>query len=996
MKKSASVNPSPEHSPADAIPVAPDAAEEPERSTPLIAGVGASAGGLEALSALLEALPVDSGMAFVLIQHLDPTHESILTELLSKTTAMSVQEALDGMAVEANHVYVMPPNTNMAILHARLSLMPRITERGQHLPIDYFLRSLADDQQNRAIGVILSGTASDGTQGLTAIKAAGGMTFAQDEQSAKYSGMPHSAAAAGVVDYILPPAAIARELMRIARHPYVAAVTVAAYRTLVESPDDLNKVFIVLRTATGVDFARYKTTTIKRRIARRMMLQQIDQLPVYVRFLQGNPAEVAALYADLLINVTSFFRERETFEGLTEIVWPGVIQDRPPEMPIRIWVPGCSTGEEAYSLTISLLEFLEARSHRATIQIFATDISYTAIETARAGSYGKNIEADVTPERLQRYFVKMKSGYQVSKTIRDQCVFARQDVTKDPPFSKLDLISCRNVLIYLEAETQKRVLPLFHYALNPHGYLLLGNSESIGGFADLFAPGDKRLKVYVKKAPRQRPHPQMTFDGPAAELPGPRRQQPDAHTGLVDVRKEADRILLAKYAPAGVLINADFDILEFRGRTRDYLEPAPGAASLNLLNMAREELTLFLRTAVHQAKKTQAPIHQAAIRVQTPGGVKVVDVEVLPIETSPTTDEWHFLILFVEPAAPLPAAAQPEAQPAEAVDRTDLTTRRLQQELASTREVLRAIIEEKEATNEELRAANEEIQSSNEELQSANEEMQTAREELQSANEELTTVNDELQNRNLELGQANDDLNNLLGIMKTATVILSNDLRIRLFAPAAETLLNLIPSDIGRPLGDLRLTLQIPDLEARIADVIRTLDAREFEAQDQNGRWVAVRIRPYRTADNRIEGAVMTVIDVDTLKRSLLQAQVARAYAEAIVETVHEPLLVLDADLRVKTANRAFYSLFQTTPAEAENHFIYHLGEGQWGIASLRELLEEILHRDMHFENFEVDATFPHAGRKQLILNARRVHGEDGRAQLILLAMEEASGEKRS
>ena len=724
MKRSASINPSLEQSPGDEKAVAPDA--ETERGIPLIAGVGASAGGLEAISVLLEALPVDSGMAFVLIQHLDPTHESILAELLAKTTAMSVQEALDGIAVEANHVYVMPPNTNMAILHGKLSLMPRITERGQHLPIDYFLRSLADDQQNRAIGVILSGTASDGTQGLTAIKATGGLTFAQDELSAKYSGMPHSAAAAGVVDYILPPEAIARELVRIARHPYVAAVTAAADQTLVECRDDLNKVFIILRTATGVDFAHYKTTTIKRRIARRMMLQQIDQLPVYVRFLHGNPAEVAALYADLLINVTSFFRERETFEGLKETVWPTVIQDRPPEMPIRIWVPGCSTGEEAYSLTISLLEFLEARSHRATIQIFATDISYAAIETARAGIYGKNIEADVSPERLQRYFVKTESGYQISKAIRNLCVFARQDVTKDPPFSQVDLISCRNVLIYLAAEIQKRILPLFYYALNLHGYLLLGSSESIGGFADLFAPADKRLKVYVKKTTHQPPALEMMFGSPAAELPGARGQQPGALTGRVDVRKEADRILLAKYAPAGVLINADFDILEFRGRTGDYLEPAPGAASLNLLKMAREELTLVLRTAVHRAKKAEAPIRQAAIRVKTPGGVKVVDVEVLPIETSPTTDEWHFLILFVDPAAPLPAAAQPEAQPADAVAGTDRASRRLRQELASAREVLRAIIEEKEAANEELRAANEEIQSSNEELQSTNEEMQTA------------------------------------------------------------------------------------------------------------------------------------------------------------------------------------------------------------------------------------------------------------------------------
>jgi two-component system CheB/CheR fusion protein len=474
----------------------------PARTAPFpIAGIGASAGGLDAFTHLLGHLPGDTGLAFVLVQHLDPNHDSVLPELLSRATAMPVQQVADGMPIEPNHIYVIPPNTSMGVLRGRLSLVPRTESRGQHMPIDFFFRSLADDLRNRAIGVILSGTASDGTEGLRAIKAEGGLTIAQDEKTARYGGMPHSAIAAGVVDFVLPPEGIALELARIGRHPYLALAAMPKLDE--ESPGseaEVNKVFVLLRAATGVDFSLYKPTTLKRRIARRMALQKVESLARYARFLAQTPAEVDALYQDLLINVTSFFREPKAFELLKSKIFPRLMKDRPPRSPIRIWVPGCSTGEEVYSLAMCLLEFLEHRTANTPIQIFATDLSDRAIQKARQGVYPAGIAEDVGPGRLRRYFIKHPSGYQVSKTVRDLCVFARQDVTKDPPFSRLDLVSCRNLLIYLGPELQKRVIPVFHYALKSTGVLLLGGSETIGGFADLFALMDRRHKIYARKS----------------------------------------------------------------------------------------------------------------------------------------------------------------------------------------------------------------------------------------------------------------------------------------------------------------------------------------------------------------------------------------------------------------------------------------------------------------------------------------------------------------
>lgn len=960
------------------------------RATPIV-GIGASAGGLEAFTQLLQALPGNTGMAFVLIQHLDPEHESILTELLGKATAMPVHQVRDGILVKANEVYVIPPNANMAVLHGRLSLLPRTEIHGQHMAIDHFFRSLADDQKSQAVGVVLSGTATDGTLGLDAIKAAGGVTFAQDSESAKFDGMPRSAIAAGAVDLVLPPEQIAAELARLGKHTYLrTAPTVPSEALLPGGENDLMQAFVLLRAATGIDFTSYKRTTIQRRIARRMLLQKVDNLGQYVRYLQHHPAEVKLLSQDLLIKVTSFFRDARTFEVLQKTVFPRLLQEQAPETPVRIWVPGCSTGEEAYSLAISLLEYLQAKSEHRVVQIFGTDVDEAVIDKARSGIYPKNIALDVSPERLRRFFVKTDDGYRVSKTVREMCVFARQDVTRDPPFSKVDLISCRNLFIYFTSELQNKVLPTFHYALQPGGYLLLGSSEGIGGFADLFSLVDKKFKLYVKKSNSRRAALDVGHGDSRAVRT--ERAKPYVEPGASgwDPVKESDRLVLSKYGPAGVVVNADLDIVQYRGHTAAFLEPATGAPSLNVLKMVRGGLFVALRAALQKAKKTKRPVRQTDVPVSFDKAERQITLQVIPLQPPDGSGVLSYLILFEEPgheanaAAPVGASTRP-VPPAADARQSD----RLRQELAATREYLEALLDEQAKANEDLRAANEEIQSANEELQSTNEELETAKEELQSINEEMMTVNQELQDRNLDLDQVNDDQSNLLSSIHIAVVMVSTDLRIRRVTPLTEQVLNLIPADVGRPVGDLRLNLNVPDLLARLGDVIRTLHSQEFETQDHTGRWYLLRLQPYKTRQNKIEGAVMTVVDIDALKRSQEQLRQAQAYAQAIVETVREPLLVLDAELRVQSANPAFYRTFQTSPAETESNLIYDLAGGVWNIASLRQLLEEVLPRNTSFANYRVDAEFPKIGRKKLVLNARRIHRDSDAAPLILLALEE-------
>jgi len=968
--------------------------QQPGNGPFVIVGVGASAGGLEAFKQLLAHLPVDSGMAFVLITHLDPKHESILPELLAKATRIPVSEVQDGAAVAPDHIYVIPCNTSMAIEGGVLRLRPRQEGRGQHRPIDSFLQSLAEDQNTRAIGVILSGTATDGTLGLEAIKAEGGITFAQAPKSARYDSMPRSAIAAGCVDFILSPEGIAEELARISSHPYVAAAVAAKPdEEETERPagkNGFNKILALLRRTTGVDFSLYKTNTLDRRIRRRMILNKMDGLEEYARYLRENASEVENLYQDILINVTSFFRNPESFEVLKEKIFPRLIERRASDEPVRIWVLGCSTGEEAYSIAMAFTEIAGERSDHIAVQIFATDLNEKGIERARTGFYSKDITADVSPERLRRFFSEAEGGYRVSKPLRDMCVFARQNVAADPPFSRMDLISCRNLLIYLDPALQKQIMPLLHYALKPTGILWLGSSETTGAASDLFEPEDKKHRFYARKPTTKLPrlrYPtvaearKMDRAPSAVEFEGAK-----ATSGEKEAQREADCIILARYAPASALINEDLNVLQLRGDTAPYLEQPHGKATRNLFKLARKDLLVALRDAVDEARKDESPVRKEKLRVRYDGVTGAVNLEAIPLKHLPS-HERHFLILFETAETETEGARRGGGkQKAE-----EQRIKQSHQELAAARDYLQSVIEEYEAANEELQSAGEEAQSSNEELQSINEELETAKEELESSNEELNTVNEELNNRNTELGRLNSDLANVLGSVRIPILILDNQLRIRRFTPAAEKLLNLIQTDVGRPIGDLKLNLDYPDLESLIAEAIDTVSVKERETRDGAGRWYSLLVRPYKTLDNKIDGAVVALLDIDALKQTERVIKAARDYAEAILRTARDPLIVLGADLRVDTANDAFYKTFKVSPDATEGRLIYDLGNHQWDIPKLRQLLEEIIPRNSFFNDYEVTREFQTIGKRTMLLNARRLDNPEGGPERILLGIDDVT-----
>jgi len=951
-----------------------------------VVGIGASAGGLPALQALLESLPSDTGMAFIVVQHLSPDHESVLPALLALRTTMPVLEAREGLALTPDHVYVGPPGLRLTLERDTLHLGKSRAPRGRPRIIDELLGSLAEFAPGRAIGVILSGTGTDGTRGLQAIRSAGGTTFAQEPASAGFDAMPRSAIDAGGVDHVLPPEGIAAALARLAHGPHAALPPASSG----ESAQDLSRIFHLLRTQTGVDFTHYKPSTIHRRMGQRMRLRRTDRLADYARYLEAYPEECEALGQDLLIHVTSFFRDPEAFEALKHHVLPERFRDRTPGNPFRLWVPGCSTGEEVYSLLICLLEYLGEDVATTSIQAFGTDLSEPALAQARAAFYPESIAADLSPERLRRFFVRSEGGYRIHKSLRDLCIFARQNVVGDPPFSRMDLISCRNVLIYLDPVLQKKVLPTFHYALNPGGYLLLGSSETVGASADLFSLVDRRHKLYRKKSISYRPRLSFTYREPGVE----RHEDaapPSSRGALVgDPQREADRLVLASYGPPGVIVNDALEILHFRGHTGPYLEPLPGAASLNLLKMAREGLALELRAAIRQVQQGTQRVRKEQVRVSGREGERRINLEVNLLQASSSTREHYYLVLFEEAPEP-PASAVPRGARTQAVRGQRAATRqdveRLREELRTARQHLQTLLQEQESTSEQLRAAHEEAQSSNEELQSTNEELETAKEELQSTNEELTTLNEELQSRNAELSQVNSDLNNLLGSTQIATVMLGDDLRIRRFTPVAHEVLGLTSGDVGRSLRDLQFPLELPDLERAVSQVTGQLLPFEREVRARDGHWYSLRLRPYKTLENKLDGVVMTLLDIDRLKHSLDEAQQTSEYAQALVETMREPFLVLDHHLRVLTANAAFYEAFQVSEARTLGQPVYQLGNGQWDIPPLRQLLEEILPRNTRLNDFVVEHDFEQLGHRRMLLNARKISGRELGTQRILLSI---------
>ena len=870
-----------------------------------VAGIGASAGGLEAFLQLLKGLPTDTGMAFVLVQHLDPKHDSQLADLLERATQMPVCEAVNGQILRPNLVHVMPSNVLMTVASGRLVLVPRGNAMS---PIDCFLRSLAAEYGELGVGVILSGTGADGTAGVEAVKAAGGITFAEDSTSAKFSKMPENAVASGFVDFVLSPERIGMELARIARHPGLQQRTIPKVpkaRTE-ESAALTARMLRLLRGRVGVDFTHYKKSTLQRRIAHRMVLRGVDNEVEYLRLLEKEAPEVDALFRDALIHVTSFFRDPTVFQTLRERVFPQIVKRKQLGESIRLWVPGCSTGEEVYSLAICLLEALPSDVEQPRIQIYATDISEAAIARGRAGVYPKSISREVSAARLKRFFSVCMDGYQVAKALRETCIFARQDVANDPPFARIDLISCRNLLIYFDAELQRKVLPTLHYALNPGGYLVLGLSEGSSSFRDLFEAVDSKQKIFAKK---QTPRSTPIIERPARL--GASRHKGKRTAPLLgnptDVRRSGDRVLLRRLSPCGVTIDSELRVLEFRGRTSAYLEQPAGAASLDFLRMIREDLLTDVRTVLEQAMKSEAPAKRQSMVTDNAGRSEHLTIEVIPFHAPPSQERFFHVLFRAEKGAKFEVVSTHSQQnlPPEAAEGR---TTALREQLVNTREAFQAILDDREAANEEMQVANEEMQSANEELQSTNEELETAKEELQSANEELTTLNDELGAGNTELTLLINDLNNLSSGVNVPVVMLDKNLRVRRFSSKAAEMFKLEDGKIGERIDILGS--ELPELPKLTSRVMRRREGVEKQIVRADGHHYSLRIRPYLTNVGEVEGAVIFLINIDQIRQAERERQVLSETLASLFESTPDAVLTVNAAGRIERVNKQAEKMF--------------------------------------------------------------------------------------
>jgi two-component system, chemotaxis family, CheB/CheR fusion protein len=930
-------------------------------------------------------MPPDSGMAFVLIQHLDPAHESLTAELLGRHTKMSVVQVKREMSVEPNHVYVIPPNKYLSIRERRLRLSSPDVHRALRMPVDFLLRSLAEDQRERAVGIVLSGTGTDGTLGLKEIKAAGGLSIVQDPETAQYDGMPRSAIAGDSVDQAVSIDKMPQLLLAYAQHRYLRN-PLDARPVEEEAPQDFADVVGLLRARAKFDFGPYKKGTLGRRVHRRMGLRHVERLADYLQLLRTDPAEVNALHKDVLIGVSSFFREPAAWDALTSDVLRRMVAQKPAGTAVRAWVPACATGEEAYSLAMLLIEQLQATQKSCDIQIFASDVDTQALEQARAGVYPESVAADVSPERLRHFFVRGDSTYRVNKELRESVVFANQNVITDPPFSKLDLISCRNLLIYLEADVQKKIVSLFHFALTEGGYLFLGSAESIGQAEDLFEPVSKKWRIYRRIGTVRSDRVHFPIEPPPERTPR-MAAAPRAAASEARLAEAVHQLLLDRYAPASVVINRRFSIVHFAGPTHKYLAQPPGPPTRDLIAQAREGLATKLRGVVHRALREDQQVTLTGVRVRRNDHLHRVRLTVEPLKVAKET-EGLLLVCFEDE----PTTSQPPPETTASSGGDEWLVRQLEHELKTTREDLQSTIEELEASNEELKAANEEAMSVHEELQSTNEELETSQEEMQSLNEELSTVNNQLQSKVAELERANDDLDNLLTSTGMPTIFLDRRLRIRHFTPSATDLFNLIPSDIGRPIRDIAQKFIDPDLLADAEAVLDKLAPLKREVRTEDGRLYMRRLLPYRVQDSHIDGVVITFSDVATE-----ELQAARAYAESIVDTVREALLVLDADLRVVSANRSFYEMFQVSQEETEGRPIYELGNRQWDIPRLRAFLEQTPPEKRQLTNFEVEHNFPSLGPRTMLLNGRLLSPNGGPPGLfLLLAIEDITERKRS
>jgi two-component system CheB/CheR fusion protein len=960
----------------------------PETGAPSfpIVGMGASAGGLQAFSKFFEAMPDDSGMAFVLIHHVDPDHESLMAELLAKHTKMPVALAVDGARVAPNHVYVIPPKRFLGIKDGTLRLTDPTERRGMRLPINHFLRTLAQDQGQSAIAIILSGTGSDGATALAEIKAQGGIVLVQDPKDAMHDGMPRSAINADSVDHVLPVSKMPKALLAYGQHPYIKSKKTA--RPLgAKASGSLPEIVRVLKAHSPIDFNLYKEGTLLRRIERRMVLRHMVNTVDYLALLRDSPEEAEKLCNDLLINVTQFFRDPDAFGHLGKDVLHDLVRSHEAGQPLRIWVPACSTGEEAYSLAIEAIEHISTLRKDVKLQVFASDVDERALAIARAGVYPETIEVDVSAERLNRFFIKEDHSYRVTSELRDCVVFANQNVLADAPFSRLDLISCRNLLIYLTPEGQDRVFSVFHFALNDGGFLFLGSSETIGGHEDLFQPLARRHHVYKRLGKGRHRAINFPISSQTSSLVGGPRDQAVTEAGPMRLADLSQRLLIQKYAPAAVLINSQLEVLYVEGPADQYLKVPMGQANQGVLAMARQGLRAKLAATIRTTQKTGKETTTSGL-VTHAGKRLPVTITAYPVPD----DETNLLMVTFADQPPVETETATDGNKAP----LQSSHRQLEQELEATRLDLQNTVRDFERSTEELKAANEEAMSMNEEFQSTNEELETSKEELQSLNEELTTLNTQLQQKVDDERRMTDDLNNLLSSSGVATLFLDRDMKIMRFTPAMRDLFNVINNDVGRPFGDITGKVDDPNLLDDARTVLDTLKTAEAEVQSESGSWFLRHVLPYRTQDGKIDGVVVTFQDVSDLKRLQHEIETARKFAERVVNTIREPLLVLDKDLKVVSASQSFHRVFGTSDDKVIDKYLFRLQDGRWDIPDLRKLLEGILPEKTTVEAFEVTVDFGQAGPRDMVLNARKVEGDADGRDLILLAIEDVSAIRKA
>lgn len=949
-----------------------------ENTFPIVA-IGASAGGLEALERFFNHIPTNSGMTFVIVTHLDPTHKTLLPQLLRHYTEMKVCQLKSEHKPQLNFVYIMPPNSDLVFSRGKFKVVPRDHTHHLRFPIDIFFTSLAKQRMHPVIGVILSGTGTDGTLGLKAIKAAGGRVIVQSLHSAQYEGMPRSALNTGIADASLPPEEIPAQIMK-----YIKEGVTKIDKQL----GTLQQIFSLLHVQSGHDFSLYKYKTIDRRIKRRMLLHHMDKLTDYLQFLEQNPLEINNLFKELLIGVTRFFRDTEAFVALKRRLMQKISENDPPIDNLRVWVPGCSNGEEAYSIAILVQECINTVKRPLNVQIFGTDIDEAAINRARAGIYSADIAAVVSPTRLRRFFTKNNGTYGVNKNIRKTVIFACQDIIKDPPFTNLDLLCCRNLLIYLDTTLQNKLLPLFHYCLKPNGMLFLGLSESIGGFNDMFTVVDKKWKIFQRRETSLSRQAHITFPIMTTLKPGTADEAATKESSMTTKPKPsgiehlAENFLLQNYGPPCVIVNSIGDILYVHGRTGKYLEPAPGKVRFNVQDMIHPDLKVELVSALHQAVAQRKEVVMRNLSIKDNKNVQTINLKVKPLLEQ---DAIPGLIAIVFEAI-APEQHEKKLKPNQ-IWAKKITE--LQKTLKDTKASLQLAIDQHKLGAEEL-------QSTNEELQSNNEEIETSKEELQSLNEELMTVNSELEARIDQLSSTNNDMKNLLDSTDIATLFLDNDLCIKRFTPRISQLINLINLDIGRSLSHFVCDLDYANLVEDAGEVLKTLIPKNIDVKNKAGYWYNVRIIPYRTVTNVIEGVVITFVDIneqkqmdEELKRLNKLLQDALDYSENIIATVSEPFLVLDSDLKIVSANRSFYKIFQTSKDTIQGQYIYDLENRQWDIVKLRELLEKIILKNSSFDDFPVEYKFPETGVRNFLLNARKIFRPGLGKTLILLAMRE-------